>query len=108
MVSGYQRSQPCVDGSSRGSVASFLHMERRLIIPQPTAESTFDYILPKAALKASTLIPLLCLFSHNQEWLLFANDNFNFFSLFPPPPNKAPRRQPYFVPLSGLNPTRDI
>lgn len=104
MVSGYQRSQPCVDGSSRGSVASSLHMERRLIIPQPTAESTFDYILPKAALKASTLIPLLCLFSHNQEWLLFANDNFNFFS----PPQQSPRRQPYFVPLSGLNVTRDI
>lgn len=43
------------------------------------AESTFDYILPKAALKGSIQRPLLCLFSHNQEWLLFANDKFNFF-----------------------------
>lgn len=47
-------------------------------------ESTFDYILPKAALKGSIQRPLLCLFSHNQEWLLFANDKFNFFFLTQP------------------------
>lgn len=44
-------------------------------------ESTFDYILPKAALKGAIQIPLLYLFSHNQEWLLFANDQFNFLFL---------------------------
>lgn len=80
-------------------------MERRLIIPQPTAESTFDYILPKAALKASALIPLLCRFSHNQEWLLFANDKFNFFSLFFLTPTKQSlHRQLHFMPASDLIP----
>lgn len=61
------------------------------------AESTFDYILPKAALKGSIQIPLLCLFSHNQEWLLFANDKFNVFFLTQPLTCRAARCLTYLL-----------
>lgn len=79
VVSGYQRTQPCLDGSLPSQRGELLPYGEGPNYPPPTAESTFDYILPKAALKGSMQIPLLCLFSHNQEWLLFANDKFNFF-----------------------------
>lgn len=79
VVSGYQRTQPCLDGSLLSQRGELLPYGEGPNYPPPMAESTFDYILPKAALKGSIQIPLLCLFSHNQEWLLFANDKFNFF-----------------------------
>lgn len=79
VVSGYQRTQPCLDGSLLSQRGELLPYGEGPNYPPPMAESTFDYILPKAALKGSIQIPLLCLFSHNQEWLLFPNDKFNFF-----------------------------
>lgn len=62
VVSGYQRTQPCLDGSLPPQRGELLPYGEGPNYPPPTAESTFDYILPKAALKGSMQIPLLCLF----------------------------------------------
>lgn len=62
VVSGYQRIQPCLDGSLLLQRGELLPYGEGLNYPPPTAESTFDYVLPKAALKSFMQISLLCLF----------------------------------------------
>ena len=65
-VSGHQCTRPCLDGSPSLAVAASAHMEWDLIIPLAMTESTFDYILSKAALIGSIQRPLSSSFGDNQ------------------------------------------
>lgn len=63
VVSGYQRTQPCLDGSLLSQCGELLPYGEGPNYPPPMTKSTFDYILRKAPLKASIQWPLLYVFS---------------------------------------------